>query len=90
MTVLIAEPTTPSLTPDLPMEVTEDERITCDQCDAMSPYFYDGDGEHDAYDAGWHTLYRDDCDCPVMCRDCAQEWCGQSDSTPRLYGMRVV
>ncbi|MER0477041.1 hypothetical protein ABR737_01480 [Streptomyces sp. Edi2] len=88
--MLIAETTAPLPAPVHSLDVTEYERITCDQCDKPSPYFDDGDGDHDAQDAGWHVLDRDECGCPVQCRDCADEWCGYRDTSPRLVGMRVV
>ncbi|MFD4526593.1 hypothetical protein ACFWP7_22210 [Streptomyces sp. NPDC058470] len=74
------------------LEVTDFERIECGQCGQLSPYFDDDDeGTDDAHDAGWHVLNLDDCGCPhLMCPDCADEWCGVRDTTPRLLGMRVV
>ncbi|MFI1189181.1 hypothetical protein [Streptomyces californicus] len=90
MTVLIAETIAPLLAPVHPLDVTEYERITCDQCPRQSPFFDDGDGDHDAQDAGWHVLDRDECGCDVLCPDCADEWCGVRDTGPRLLGMRVV
>jgi hypothetical protein len=91
LTVLIAETTAPLLVPVHPLDVTEYERITCDQCDKQSPYLDDDDeGSHAANDAGWHVLNRDECGCPILCPDCADDQCGYQDPSPRLFGMRVV
>ncbi|WP_431983810.1 hypothetical protein [Streptomyces qinglanensis] len=85
MTIAIAERT------ELHLEVTEYDRIECDRCGRISPFLDDGDaGTHDAHDAGWHVLFLDECGCPNLCGDCAEEQCGVVDDSPRLFGMRVV
>ncbi|MGW7463721.1 hypothetical protein ACWGJT_03210 [Streptomyces xantholiticus] len=76
---------------DLPMAVTEFDRIECAECGKASPFLDDGDeGTHDVHDAGWHVLDLDDCGCPNLCGDCAADVCGTADDSPRLFGMRVV
>ncbi|MEV1040504.1 hypothetical protein AB0J01_28220 [Streptomyces sp. NPDC050204] len=80
MTVAIAEPVA------LHLDVTEFDRITCDECDKASPFLDDGDdGTHDAHDAGWHVLNNDECGCPNLCRDCAEDLCGAAAHTPRGF-----
>ncbi|MGW1976695.1 hypothetical protein [Streptomyces sp. NPDC001889] len=86
MTAVIAE-----AAPIHPMAVTEFDFISCDQCTRRSAFFDDGDaGTHAAHDAGWHVMNLDECGCSNMCRDCAEEWCGAVDDSPRLFGMRVI
>ncbi|MEU5431381.1 hypothetical protein AB0H73_38060 [Streptomyces olivoreticuli] len=85
MTAVITELT------EIHMAVTEFDFISCDDCGKRSPFLDDGDeGTHDASDAGWHVLNLDECGCPNRCRDCADDWCGHPDTTPRLLGMRVI
>ncbi|GAA3709264.1 hypothetical protein ACF1BP_23525 [Streptomyces sp. NPDC014735] len=75
------------------LEVIDFDRIECGQCGKLSPFLDDADeGTDAAHDAGWHVGDDlDDCGCPhQMCPDCADEWCGVRDTTPRLFGMRVV
>ncbi|MFD3422097.1 hypothetical protein [Streptomyces decoyicus] len=78
--------------PELELEVTEFDRIECDDCGKRSPFLDDGDnGTHEAHSTGdWHVLYLDECGCPNLCADCAEERCGVVDDSPRLFGMRVV
>ncbi|GLF99922.1 hypothetical protein [Streptomyces yaizuensis] len=91
MTVLIAEISAPLLASAPPLDVMEYERIVCGQCDRQSRFFDDGhDGHDEAQGAGWHVLDRDECGCSILCRDCADEWCGYRDTSPRLFGMRIV
>lgn len=83
--------TTATLSVLLPVQVIEFDRIECGQCDRLSPFLDDEDqGWQDAFDAGWHVYNRDECQCPLLCPDCAEEWCGASDNSPRLIGMRVI
>ncbi|MFH0246406.1 hypothetical protein ACGRHY_29195 [Streptomyces sp. HK10] len=85
MTIALAEMT------GLPVEVMEFDRIECAECKKVSPFLDDGDdGTHDAHDAGWHVLNVDECGCPNLCGDCAEELCGVTDDSPRLFGMRIV
>ncbi|MEU6331615.1 hypothetical protein ABZ851_30690 [Streptomyces sp. NPDC047049] len=78
--------------PELHLEVTEFDRIECDACGKASPFLDDGDnGTHEAHDTGdWHVLNLDECGCPNLCTNCAEEQCGAVDDSPRLFGMRVV
>ncbi|MCX4784138.1 MULTISPECIES: hypothetical protein [unclassified Streptomyces] len=75
-----------------PLEVIEYDRIECGDCGKLSPFLDDADeGTEDAHDAGWHVYNLDDCGCPHhLCGDCAQDLCGEVDTTPRLFGMRVI
>ncbi|WP_329020370.1 hypothetical protein [Streptomyces sp. NBC_01601] len=90
MTATMTELT--SAAPVLALQVIDFDRIVCGQCDKLSPFLDDADeGTDAAHDAGWHVLDLDDCGCPhQMCPDCADDWCGVRDTTPRLHGMRVV
>lgn len=75
-----------------PDSIPED-LITCTQCGLVSAFADDAnDGAWAAHDAGWHVLglSRDECGCPILCRDCADAWCGIADTTPRLVGMRAA
>ncbi|MEO3976737.1 hypothetical protein [Streptomyces sp. CAU 1734] len=74
------------------LTVIEFDRIECGQCNRPGPFLDDADeGTEAAHDAGWHVYNLDDCGCPhQMCPECADEWCGVRDTTPRLFGMRVV
>jgi hypothetical protein len=84
VTVAIAEQT------EIPLAVTEFDFIACDECAKRSPFFDDGDdGTHDAHDAGWH-VFTDECGCPNLCGGCAEDRCGAVDTSPRLFGMRVI
>lgn len=67
--------------------------IQCDRCGARSGFPDDGDeGAWAAHDHGWHvaTFTRDSCNCPHLCADCVHDWCGETDDSPRLIGMRVI
>ncbi|WP_217226064.1 hypothetical protein [Streptomyces anulatus] len=78
-------------TPTRPMAVLEFDRITCGQCERMSAFLDDEDeGSEAAHDAGWHVYNQDDCDCPTLCANCAEDWCGARDNSPGLFGMRVA
>lgn len=88
MTAMLAEAL---LAPVPPLEVVEFDRIICGACAGMSAFLDDEDeGTEAAHDAGWHVYNRDDCGCPILCADCAEDWCGVCDDSPRLFGMRVV
>lgn len=89
MSVALTEPVA------LELSVTEYDRIECASCEKKSAFLDDGDeGTQDAAGAGWHVegidAFGDECGCPNLCRDCADEECGATDSTPRLFGMRVI
>ncbi|MEO3976686.1 hypothetical protein [Streptomyces sp. CAU 1734] len=89
MTTMLAE--APAATLTRPMEVVEFDRIACDQCNRKSAFLDDEDeGTEAAHDAGWHVYNRDDCGCPILCRDCTEDSCGVRDDSPRLFGMRVI
>lgn len=71
----------------------ECEPIQCERCGENSGYPDDADeGAWAAHDHGWHiaTFNRDTCQCPHLCGDCAHDWCGTADDSPRLIGMRAV
>ncbi|OEV13811.1 hypothetical protein [Streptomyces nanshensis] len=83
MTALISEA-------PLGVAVVDCERVEC-LCGRISPFLDDEDeGHQEAHDAGWHVLGREECECPILCGDCAEEWCGVRDDSPRLLGMRVI
>jgi hypothetical protein len=76
-------------------QLEEYDRIQCarEDCRADSGFPDDADeGAWAAYDQGWHIsdFNRDTCGCPHLCADCAHDWCGVMDDSPRLIGMRVV
>ncbi|MER8119209.1 hypothetical protein [Streptomyces sp. NPDC094031] len=91
MTVMLTETTFRLLGTEC-IEVLDFDRIECGQCGKLSAFLDDADeGTDAAHDAGWHVYNLDDCGCcHQMCPDCADEWCGVRDTSPRLLGMRVV
>ncbi|GGX46558.1 hypothetical protein [Streptomyces noursei] len=86
MTTALAEMT------ELHLEVTEFDRIECAECGKISPFLDDGDdGTNDAHQSGdWHVLNLDECGCSNLCTPCAEDQCGRTVDTPRLFGMRVI
>lgn len=90
MTTMLTEALASDLANTRSLEVVEFDRITC-ECGKLSAFLDDEDeGTEAAHDAGWHVYNRDDCGCPVLCGDCADDLCGVRDDSPRLFGMRVV
>ncbi|MEY9839422.1 hypothetical protein [Streptacidiphilus sp. EB103A] len=72
-------------------ELDEFDLIECDRCGLLSVHLDDDDqGHENAADEGWHIFNRDECHCPLLCGDCAHDWCEAADNSPRLIGMRVV
>lgn len=72
------------------VRVTECERLTCGQCGRLSPYMDDGDEGHEAaFNDGWHIYGREECGCQIQCPACTLAYCGSTDDTPHLFGMRV-